>query len=331
MWRLIKKLLSFLVPAVVLLAYAGLWICKFNQWDSLTFITVIPFWMWAMPGILISVIAALLVRSRFSYVVLAIWALTALFASAETRGLFRSAVGNRSASLSAKKSKGLIKLISINCRSGNLQAAQEAIELKPDLVLLQEAPDREDIEELTRRLFGELGHFVAANGTAIIGKGDFLTFAEDDTTPTIHARFKHSSGVLIDLSSVKLEESIPEAEFWKLPVREKMAANRVKNRKSLRKYIGHYRPNAGQPIRIVGGDFATPPGDDIFRPLRKAGLRDAFDNSGRGTGNTFPAKFPIFRLDQIWISPEAQLLKTYTHRTSHSDRQIVICEFIAPL
>lgn len=327
MWRHFKIVLCWLVPPLLLTAFAGLWVCKFNQWDSLTFITVIPFWIWALPGILVSAIAAVLIRSRLSYIALAVWFLTAVLSSAETWGVFRSAVSQQS-SQKTEQDGYRLKLVSINCRNGTLKAAQQAIALKPDILFLQEAPDESNITILTEKLFGARGAFVEANSTAIIGDGQFLTFAPDEETPSIHARFRHAEGFLLDLTNVKLEMAIPENEFWRQKAREKMKVTRIKNRKSVRRFVAGYTPNSGQPVRIVAGDFSTPHGDDIFRPMKKVGLGDAFLRSGRGTGNTFPQKSPVFRFDQVWISSEPQLLKTFTIKTEYSHHKILVCEFL---
>ena len=109
-----------------------------------------------------------------------------------------------------------------------------------------------------------------------------------------------------------------------------MRDTRIRNRKAIRQYIGDYQVHNRQPIRIVAGDFATPPGDDVFRPLKKAGLLDAFHVAGQGIGNTYPSDTPVLRLNQVWISPDATLLKTSSKRSFHSDHRILICDFAVP-
>ncbi len=331
MWRRFKILLTFLVPALLLTAYLVVWVCKWNQWDSLTFITVVPFWILAVPGILIASTALLLIRSWFSLTVLLVWLVTAIFATAETSGLLRSLTPDKKKDSVQVAGQVTVRLVSINCNNGNLRAAHEVATIAPDIILLQEAPESRHLEELTRRVFGEKGNFVASTSNAILAKGEFLTKAFDDTTPTVHSRLKLGNGTLIDLSNVQLPPLMPEAEvFWE-EVRRKMTMNRIQNRKSVRSFINGYLPNTNQPIRIVAGDFSTPPGDDVFRPLIQAGLFDAFQEAGLGLGHTYPENFGLLRLDYIWISNEVQLLKTYTRPNEHSDHRMVICEFLVPL
>ncbi len=324
MWRRTKSTAFYFFPFFILLCYLGLWFCKFNQWDSLTYITIIPFWMWALLGTLASAITMTFMRSRLCVAVLILWLVTGLAISLEARGVFRQIVEPEA----GDATEGALRLVSINCQDGSVSAAATALELKPDLLLLQEAPGREPIASLCQQLYGDGGSFVIDGSVAILGRGRFLTSAEEDEAPiAIHARFRHESGALMDVSNVALHCSIPEWQIWNKAVREQLRDTRIANRRALRRYIGEYPVNEHQPVRIIAGDFSTPPGDDIFRPLKQAGLRDAFATSGLGTGHTYPSERPFLRLDQVWISPDAQLIRTTTMESPDTDHRIVICEF----
>ena len=290
--------------------------------------------MWSLPGMLVSIAATLAIRNHFSMFVFGLWLLTAVFGSAEAWGLFREL---KAASFGGKSDEEeepgepaakIYRVVTINCDGGSVRAASEAGDLDPDLVFLQEAPSKRDVEELTRRLYANQGSFVLAGSLAILGRGEFVTFVPEEQSHGVHSRFRHRNGTLLDLTNLKLDRSIPRWEVWKAEVRQEMKESRVRNRKAVRGFVNGYNVHARQPVRIVAGDFATPPGDDIFRPLKKAGLRDAFVSSGQGIGNTFPSDIPILRLNQIWISPEANLIKTTTKRSFNSDHRFVICEFI---
>jgi endonuclease/exonuclease/phosphatase (EEP) superfamily protein YafD len=330
-WRRCKILLTYLVPALLLAAFWVVWVCKWNQWDSVTYLTVVPFWLLAVPAILVALTALLLIRSWYCWVVFLLWLVTALFATTETRGLWRALAADSKKAPVPVAGQTAIRLVSINCHNGNLRAANEAAKMTPDIILLQEAPELRHLEELTRRIFGEKGKFVASASNAILARGEFLTKAFDETTPTVHARLKLENGALLDLSNVQLTPLLPQAGVLWEEVRRKLTLTRIKNRKSVRSFITGYLSDAHQPIRIVAGDFATPPGDDVFRPLKEAGLGDAFEKTGLGIGNTYPEKFPLFRLNSIWVSSEMRLLRTYTQANEHSDHRIVVCDMVVPV
>jgi endonuclease/exonuclease/phosphatase (EEP) superfamily protein YafD len=78
---------------------------------------------------------------------------------------------------------------------------------------------------------------------------------------------------------------------------------------------------------IVGGDFNAPAGDAIFRTFRGR-LSDSFRQGGRGWGNTFSNNHPLFRIDQIWISPEWQAVSVVARKTKHSDHRMVVADLI---
>jgi len=80
---------------------------------------------------------------------------------------------------------------------------------------------------------------------------------------------------------------------------------------------------------IVGGDFNAPAGDGAIRQLA-AHYLDSYPQAGHGLGNTFPNKFPVHRIDQVWLSPDLQATRQGTVRTRHSDHRMVIVDFLMP-
>lgn len=69
---------------------------------------------------------------------------------------------------------------------------------------------------------------------------------------------------------------------------------------------------------IVCGDFNDVPVSYAYRRISK-GLNDAFIESGRGAGNTYPSKLHSFRIDYILYSPSLQSYETKIHKNEFSD------------
>jgi endonuclease/exonuclease/phosphatase family metal-dependent hydrolase len=63
----------------------------------------------------------------------------------------------------------------------------------------------------------------------------------------------------------------------------------------------HDQQASGAAI-IVGGDFNATPDNPVLEPLRRAGLRDAWQECGSGPGLTYPADKPVKRIDYLFLS-----------------------------
>jgi len=78
---------------------------------------------------------------------------------------------------------------------------------------------------------------------------------------------------------------------------------------------------------IVTGDFNDTPVSFTYRRLRSQKLDDAFVRSGTGTGNTYVAMLPLFRIDYILYSRELESFYFDTPRIELSDHYPLKCEF----
>lgn len=56
---------------------------------------------------------------------------------------------------------------------------------------------------------------------------------------------------------------------------------------------------AGLPRVVAAGDFNTPPRGRVYRALT-AEFANAWDSAGAGFGYSFPAPFPLLRIDHVW-------------------------------
>ena len=99
-----------------------------------------------------------------------------------------------------------------------------------------------------------------------------------------------------------------------------------------RAYAGHVRiPSELQTSvhLIVGGDFKSPPYDDALAPLRDR-LFDAFRKAGHGRGATGTNDYPLFRVDQIWVSQGFRPESVTAQNTMYSDHRMVVCDLTMP-
>ncbi len=78
---------------------------------------------------------------------------------------------------------------------------------------------------------------------------------------------------------------------------------------------------------IITGDFNDTPVSYTYRRLMNQELEDAFVNSGRGIGNTYVAKIPLFRIDYILHSKELESFYFDSQRIELSDHYPLQCEF----
>lgn len=78
---------------------------------------------------------------------------------------------------------------------------------------------------------------------------------------------------------------------------------------------------------ILCGDLNSTPSNWVYAHLSR-GLRDAFRESGRGWGNTYPAQRPLVRIDFILVSPEWTVRRAKVDDTLSSDHRPVLAELV---
>lgn len=334
MWRKITEILSTVFPALILIGFFAVIICYVNQWDSVVWVTVIPIWFWAGIGIVTSLLSWIFFRSSTAIFTLCLWLVTGIGFSEETRFLLRDSWSPSSHQKPGEAdSESRLRIVTLDCHNGNLDAAQGVIELKPDIVFLQESVSRPELSQLKTAIFGEsktasFAMSSSRNGNAIIARGKFLFEKTDGNSPTLHVRLQlQPEKLLIDLTNVNLLDCLPDWSVWKRDSRKNLTRTRIVNRRALRSYVADFDLAKKQPPRIVGGNFSTPSGDDIFRFLADAGLRDSYALCGRGWGNTYTNSVPFLRTDQIWMSPEITPLVSRVVISPHSNHRIVVCDF----
>lgn len=323
MWRPIRQFLAVTIPTALLLLNAAVVLCFWNLWDEWVAVTVIPIWAWSGAGVLISVLAWPILKSRLALLSLASWLITGLALADETPGLlrqFRSAVVGGGPSLMATPhpptSPGIrprLRVATLHCGGEAIAAVAKLESLRPDLVLLQEVPETEDLTDLSTRLYGNDGGMVRTARCAIIGRGR-LSISHDDTpTGSLVATYEPAgSQEVVDVMNLNLPRTQTRQDLWRPDSWSDLTARRKANRRLLRGLLEMLPERIGTEHRFVGGNFGTPPTDDLFRLLRNEGLTDGHAVAGHGWGNTYPATIPVQRLDQIWASGRFRPIRSET-------------------
>ncbi len=286
---------------------------------GLAAVTVLPVWLWWLIGVGL-VAAAWRLPGRAPLTLLALWIVYLLVFAEEPLSLGRSL-------LPASRPENPVRVVSLNCAVANHDAAAEALFTNPDVVLYQESPGPQGLQEVSRLLFGRSVVRVGEFGNAIMARGRMVDAKQPSAVKGImtRARVRLEAGPEVELVSLRLTPAVTRVDYWKPACWLEHSRNRRARdaeMAAVAAYLNTVPPDV--PV-ILGGDFNVPQGDGIFRRLRPR-LRDAFREGGRGWGNTYLNSFPVLRIDQVWISPHFRATSVHAKKTDHSDHRMVICE-----
>ncbi|MCJ7821632.1 MAG: endonuclease/exonuclease/phosphatase family protein [Armatimonadetes bacterium] len=308
--RIALSLLSVLLCAV-------LFVCYVWRPDRATAVTIIPPLLWAVPGIGL----ALLSLGRARLVTVLLW-VAFLLTFGETASLVRGLRGPETGFDAARMQGKALRVITINA-AGAAQSLEQVVQYEPDVVVVQEPPELEHVEEVARRLFGLEVAVVYGTDCLIVYRGRPPADARHPTTA--RARVELGTGEEIAVLGTHLASTRPSFHLWRRDRWHRLAEDRRRRRDEMREVVGVMDAvPAGMPI-ILAGDFNAPAGDAVFRLLRPR-LRDAFAEAGRGWGNTWSSSLPLVRIDQVWISREWRAVDVRARRAGPSDHWMVVCD-----
>lgn len=330
MWRKTQKTLATVIPSMLLLVYLAVAICLLNRWDAMVAVTLIPVWAWAGLGMLLSLLCGIICRGLPSLLIFCLCLATAVLFSEETLGLARElivSIREKQESPAATESPSL-RVVNVNC-AGSESVLRRAMESAPDILVIQEAPEKAVLDAVADELYGVDRCVTHHHTNAILARGELLGVLPDPDSATLHARIKRADGFTLDVTNLDLEGCAPTLDMWRPSVWKELIEARVVNRRLVRTHLGENEITKPTIGRILSGGFGTPPGDDVYRPLETNGLIDTYAASGLGWGNTFPSEYPILRLDQIWVSPNLIPLRSVTRLGSGSDHRIVVSDLRA--
>lgn len=78
---------------------------------------------------------------------------------------------------------------------------------------------------------------------------------------------------------------------------------------------------------VLAGDFNNPPRGWFYRHLTGQ-LRDAFADAGWGLGQSFPSKFPLLRIDYIWLGNGVRATRCINPTSRASDHLPLVADIV---
>ncbi|MBI1311231.1 hypothetical protein GC176_07980 [bacterium] len=220
-----------------------------------------------------------------------------------------------------------IRVVSLNCNVGQSRCVKEVAIWKPDIVLLQESPGPEQLEEVSHSLFSGGGCLVFGGDVAILTAGTVCSRPPQTEPHFVEARIELPNGASVDVISTRLAPPVFRLDFWTPGFWVEHRDRRIQHRDQVRAILRRLSRLPATERVIVGGDFNAPPDDGALRPLSER-LVDSFRLAGHSWGNTGTNEYPLFRVDQIWVSDGLTPESSIAVRTQYSDHRLVVCDLV---
>ncbi len=308
---------------------SGASFCYLTRSDAVAAVTYLPSWGWAVIGLRLALAGVTKAAKRAGGILGGLWLLYLVEFADEIPPLLRFRSWPDPGWRAAHESGRAIRVVSLNCAGGLEEAAEEVIPFHPDIVLLQETPDRKALERLTRKLFGKEGSFAWGYDPSLLARGTMKPAPQETSRGVngIQAEVKLSNGIRLTAVSLRLWTPSVRVDFWNPACWREQAENHRQQREQLQAVLAPLQqvPNA-MPV-LIGGDFNTPARDSHFRLLRPR-FRDAFREGGFGWGNTILNDIPLQRIDQLWINEQFQAVSVFARKTRNSDHRMVVCDLL---
>jgi endonuclease/exonuclease/phosphatase (EEP) superfamily protein YafD len=308
---------------------AGLALCYWRRPDSCALITLYPAWAWFFMGIAVVLISWRRREMRAVVAVAMLWLVFLLLFAGEPRSLLRG-IGGQSSDWRAAQERGdAIRVVSMNCAGGSEAAAEEAMQQKADVILLQESPAPETVRQLTDDTMGADAAVVCGFDCAIVvdGQAEEIPLPTEASRFAVRARVTTATGINTDVVSLRLLPPVLFFNVFSPACWRSQRANRAARREQLTLIAAELEDSPADMPALVGGDFNAPGGDGALRAL-SGRLRDAFHEAGAGWGNTATNDFPLLRFDQVWVSEHWRVARVRARKTQHSDHRMVVCDLM---
>lgn len=293
------------------------------QPDALAALSLIPVWCWLLAG-LGTLILARRLRPRAWWIMLAGMWLLFLIRVEESRSLSRSVWSRFTTSRSMNPGELRLRVVSVNCADGSLRTAREAAALNPDILLLQESPGRDDLEQLATELFGESHGVLWSADTSIVARWPIQRTVARDHFVTGLVQLPNR--IQIRVVSLRLAPPVVRFDLWNPACWREQTAKRRQHAKQVDQLLDLLIDEI-EEVAILGGDFNAAQHDRATWPLREL-TQDTFDVTGRGWGNTVLNTIPVLRFDQIWAGGRCRATGTRAIQSQHSDHRLVVSDLV---
>lgn len=301
--------------------------CYWLQPDWLAPVILVPPWCWLILGLLLAVCGYRRGHKLRFTAMLALWCLFISSFVEEAYSLIRISRRPTVAWREARERGDVIRVVSLNCDVGQVRSVEEIGRWKPDIVLLQESPSSDQLERLSKTLFGAAGGFIHGGDVSILSPGQIQPKFANRASHFVHAELTLPNGLSTQVISLHLAPPVFRLDFWTRDFWIDHRDKRIEHREQISDIMEHVQGIPASSHLIVGGDFNSPPYDDTAAPLEHR-LFDTFQKAGRGWGSTGTNEYPFFRVDQIWVSPTFRAESVTAQKTLYSDHRTVVCDLI---
>ena len=296
--------------------------------DKLSALNIPPIWVWSTIGIIVCLLSMLFIKKTLPLIICGSWILTTCILADEFQSLRRgiSPTLGKSKNTSHPNS---IRVATINCNGRNLNIVRESLEFNPDIILTQESPSPQELISLMSEIGNKNYQVIGGWDCAIIAKGTL----KKKIYPSI--LFNHvagatltlTNGTEIELLSLHLERAITRWDLWSIECWKQHKQRNTERRAQLIYLLAELKKQSSNKPIIFGGDFNASYQSNIYAVIPEK-FTNAFDEAGKGIGNTFTNYFPIIRIDHIYPSNQFSIIDSRSVKTKNSDHRMVICDLL---
>lgn len=306
-----------------LFAVTGFCACVWQP-DMLAALSLIPAWCWLLAGLAALFLSCRLRPRRWLVAMTLLWFVYVAVCVEEYRSLSRS-VRSRFISPQALEPGELrLRVVSLNCADGSRRTAREAGAMTPDILLFQESPGRDDLEQLATELFGETHGVLWSADTSIVARWPIRRAVAQEYFVT--GLIQLPNDLQLRVVSLRLAPPVVRYDLWNPACWREQTAKRRPHAKQVNQLRELLIDKIDDAI-LLGGDFNAAQHDRATWPLRDF-ARDTFDVAGHGWGNTVLNTIPMLRFDQIWTGGLCRATATWAVRSQHSDHRLVVSDLV---
>ncbi|NNC90334.1 MAG: hypothetical protein HKN82_17915 [Akkermansiaceae bacterium] len=300
--------------------------------DRFAAFTLFPIWGWGSIGLLLASLA-FLCRAPLSFFAVAAWSVTILVLADEARPLGRIGREPPNPGVPVRfEGRNVLRVATINW-SGSPEDFSESIVLyQPDVIFIQEIPHPYRLRLLNQTLYGGKGdyRYDSIRRCGIVVRGEIERQIKNplEGFRSQHVTMRLPNGRKVELVNLHLQAASTDLALWRRECWHTHAVNRQLRRRELA--VALTLLETSTPTRgptILAGDFNAPATDSIYRVVRRDFI-DSFAVAGVGWGNTYHRRFPILRLDHIFVSEEFLPVRSCVVSIPESDHRMVVSDLI---
>ncbi len=292
------------------------------QPDRLAPVTLVPPWLWIVPGMFVILIARKSVSRVMLIFAIGLWFVFGFLFVEEARSLLRFQSFGPDARQSDQPST--IRIVSLNCCMGSKKASVEPIGFQPDIVFFQESQGPIPTLETAKEYFGKTASAVHGGDVSIISNAKLDAIHVDPQSHFVHVAATFADGRQCDLVCLRLSAPVFRMDFLSAGFWNDHRNTRQNHREQLQEIISHLENAARTKHWIIGGDFNLVGNDGALSAFEN--LRDTFFRAGSGWCDTGTSDYPLFHVDQVWTSQNIRCERQKVHRTENSDHRMVVVD-----